>query len=199
MTKLTLSIISKLLFGKLAITLNEIDKISDHITLIIEYINKLRHPFLSFIERLPIPSTLEYKEALRQLDKIIYAKIDLQRQKISYNESKKLNEYKTNDKQLREHNNFQKYQSETDILSILISLTDKKVTDNNEGLLLESKKEQDEQEQGISKMTDRQLRDEVMTIFLAGHETTANALTWTLYLLVILKLNPKFLPKLIFF
>jgi cytochrome P450 len=33
------------------------------------------------------------------------------------------------------------------------------------------------------RMTDRQLRDEVMTLFLAGHETTANALTWTLYLL----------------
>jgi cytochrome P450 len=31
-------------------------------------------------------------------------------------------------------------------------------------------------------MTDRQLRDEVMTIFLAGHETTANALAWTLLL-----------------
>ncbi|MFN7973295.1 MAG: cytochrome P450 [Acidobacteriota bacterium] len=32
-------------------------------------------------------------------------------------------------------------------------------------------------------MSDRQLRDEVMTIFLAGHETTANALAWTIYLL----------------
>jgi cytochrome P450 len=32
-------------------------------------------------------------------------------------------------------------------------------------------------------MSDRQLRDEVLTIFLAGHETTANALTWTWYLL----------------
>ena len=32
-------------------------------------------------------------------------------------------------------------------------------------------------------MTDRQLRDEVMTLFLAGHETTANALSWTFYLL----------------
>ena len=32
-------------------------------------------------------------------------------------------------------------------------------------------------------MTDTQLRDEAMTIFLAGHETTANALTWSLYLL----------------
>ena len=32
-------------------------------------------------------------------------------------------------------------------------------------------------------MTDRQLRDEVMTIFLAGHETTSLALTWVWYLL----------------
>jgi cytochrome P450 len=32
-------------------------------------------------------------------------------------------------------------------------------------------------------MTDLQLRDEMMTIFLAGHETTANALTWTWYLI----------------
>jgi cytochrome P450 len=33
------------------------------------------------------------------------------------------------------------------------------------------------------KMSDQQVRDEVMTIFVAGHETTANALTWTFYLL----------------
>jgi cytochrome P450 len=32
-------------------------------------------------------------------------------------------------------------------------------------------------------MTDRQVRDEVLTLLLAGHETTAIALTWTLYLL----------------
>ena len=32
-------------------------------------------------------------------------------------------------------------------------------------------------------MSDRQLRDEAMTMFLAGHETTATALAWTWYLL----------------
>ncbi|MGE7780490.1 cytochrome P450 [Peribacillus sp. NPDC097264] len=32
-------------------------------------------------------------------------------------------------------------------------------------------------------MSDQQVRDEVMTIFLAGHDTTATALSWTLYLL----------------
>lgn len=31
--------------------------------------------------------------------------------------------------------------------------------------------------------TDEQIRDEVMTLFMAGHETTANLLTWTFYLL----------------
>jgi cytochrome P450 len=32
-------------------------------------------------------------------------------------------------------------------------------------------------------MTDEQVRDEALTIFLAGHETTANALSWSFYLL----------------
>jgi cytochrome P450 len=41
---------------------------------------------------------------------------------------------------------------------------------------------QDEEESGRG-MSDQQVRDEAMTIFLAGHETTANALAWTWYLL----------------
>lgn len=41
---------------------------------------------------------------------------------------------------------------------------------------------QDEEDDGRG-MTDRQVRDEAMTLFLAGHETTANALAWTWYLL----------------
>lgn len=32
-------------------------------------------------------------------------------------------------------------------------------------------------------LTDKQLRDESMTLFLAGHETTASAMSWTIYLL----------------
>jgi cytochrome P450 len=41
---------------------------------------------------------------------------------------------------------------------------------------------QDDEGDG-GRMTDIQLRDEVITIFLAGHETTANTLTWTWHLL----------------
>jgi cytochrome P450 len=49
-----------------------------------------------------------------------------------------------------------------DLLSMLLMARD---TDTGEG------------------MSDRQLRDEVMTLMLAGHETTANSLAWTFYLL----------------
>ena len=45
------------------------------------------------------------------------------------------------------------------------------------GLLLRARDEDG------SRMTDRQLRDEALTLFVAGHETTALALTYALYLL----------------
>jgi cytochrome P450 len=49
-----------------------------------------------------------------------------------------------------------------DLLSVLLAATD---------------------EDSGSGMSDRQLHEEMMTLFLAGHETTAMALTWTWYLL----------------
>ncbi len=36
---------------------------------------------------------------------------------------------------------------------------------------------------GADRMSDKQLRDEVLTLFVAGHETTAVSLCWSLYLL----------------
>jgi len=39
------------------------------------------------------------------------------------------------------------------------------------------------QDEDGSAMSDQQIRDECLTLFLAGHETTANALTWTFFLL----------------
>lgn len=47
------------------------------------------------------------------------------------------------------------------------------------GMLLAAR---DEEDDGAG-MTDEQLRDELLTLFLAGHETTANALAWTWHLL----------------
>jgi cytochrome P450 len=53
-------------------------------------------------------------------------------------------------------------QNRSDLLSLLLSARDEA---NDQGL------------------SDHEVRDEAMTLFLAGHETTANALAWALYLL----------------
>lgn len=52
-----------------------------------------------------------------------------------------------------------------DLLSMLLSARDEEVGD------------------GADRMSNTEVRDEALTILLAGHETTANALTWTWYLL----------------
>lgn len=49
-------------------------------------------------------------------------------------------------------------------------------------MLLDARDEEGESGDGAG-MSDRQVRDEAMTLLLAGHETTANALGWTWYLL----------------
>src|SRR6267378_3048121 len=48
------------------------------------------------------------------------------------------------------------------------------------------------QDEDGSRMTDKQLRDETITLFLAGHETTASTLSWTWWLLaseIVLRLS----------
>jgi cytochrome P450 len=44
-----------------------------------------------------------------------------------------------------------------------------------------------------AKLTEREVRDQLVTLFLAGHETTSHALTWSLYLLA---KHPEILRKL---
>jgi cytochrome P450 len=60
---------------------------------------------------------------------------------------------------------------------------DRRASGRDHGDLLSMLVLAQDSEGGGGSMSDRQLRDEAMTIFLAGHETTANALTWTWYLL----------------
>jgi cytochrome P450 len=66
-----------------------------------------------------------------------------------------------------------------DVVAALITERRKNLADKGDllSMLLSSV---DETGQGMS---DLQIRDEIVTLFLAGHETTANALTWTWYLL----------------
>ncbi|MGH9143604.1 MAG: cytochrome P450 [Vicinamibacterales bacterium] len=61
-------------------------------------------------------------------------------------------------------------------------IADRRASGRDHGDLLSTLLSAQDEDEGGG-MTDQQVRDEAMTIFLAGHETTANALTWTWYLL----------------
>jgi cytochrome P450 len=68
--------------------------------------------------------------------------------------------------------------------AIVYRIIDERRADpRDRGDLLSMLMEAQDSEGDGSSMTDLQLRDELMTLFLAGHETTANLLTWTWYLL----------------
>src|SRR5689334_16969592 len=60
-------------------------------------------------------------------------------------------------------------------------ISERRASRSDEGDLLSMLLEA--QDDDGTQMTDAQLRDEVMTLFLAGHETTALALSWSWYLL----------------
>jgi cytochrome P450 len=61
-------------------------------------------------------------------------------------------------------------------------ITDRRAHGGDRGDLLSMLLHAQDEDDGTG-MTDRQLRDETLTLFLAGHETTANTLAWTWYLL----------------
>jgi len=64
--------------------------------------------------------------------------------------------------QLKEQNIDDEKKKKKDLLGLMLTATD---------------------EGNAVSFTDQELRDEIFTFFLAGHETTAVTLTWTFYLL----------------
>jgi cytochrome P450 len=73
-------------------------------------------------------------------------------------------------------------QSRTYLDRIIYSMIENRRNHSDEhhdllSLLLEAKDEDG------SQMTDKEIRDQLITIYIAGHETTANTLTWTWFLL----------------
>jgi cytochrome P450 len=134
MMRLTLAVVAKTLFD--ANIEGEEDAIGGALTDLIDLFPLLMNPFSLLLLKLPIPSTLRFRAAIRRLDKVIYGIIEERRRSAT---------------------------DRGDLLSMLLLAQD--VEGDGGG------------------MTDVQLRDEAMTIFLAGHETTANALSWTFYLL----------------
>ncbi len=97
--------------------------------------DRMNNAFLLILpESIPFPTNVHMKEAVKEIDSVIYDLIKKRRDSAG---------------------------ERSDLLSLLIASRD---------------------EDGTS-MNEKQIRDEVFTLFFAGHETTALTLTWTLYLL----------------
>jgi cytochrome P450 len=165
MTKLTVSIISNVLFGS-SIGSNTTAGIIQDVSILIGYFNHLRLPFIgNIMEKLPLTSSRKFHAAKRHLDSLIFTIIQEARQRLMQADQRSgnfdrlsLNDFAVNDKN-----------NPRDLLSSL--------------LLLDARRGKIGSDKTTPPMTAQQLKDEIMTLFLAGHETTANALTWTLYLI----------------
>ena len=169
---LALAIVSKIFFN-VSIEESEVKEIDQYVTTIIEHFNRARIPFAGIIEKVPLPSNIRFHQSKRHLDEIIYRIIDSH-----------VNSNSDND-------DYNQPQNGSHLHSDLIRLFLQGQADghisaskNNESLGKRNKKIHN----NIASNNRQQLRDNVMTIFLAGHETVANALTWTFYLL---SQNPK--------
>jgi cytochrome P450 len=132
MMRTTLEIVTKALFGA-EVTAQDTAKVGEALEIMLErFVDRIS--LLRFLQQLPLPKNLRFRNALATLDSIIYRIIEARRR-----------DGVTGD----------------DLLSMLLAAQD------DDG----------------SSMSDRQVRDETVTLFLAGHETTAVSLTWTFLLL----------------
>ena len=141
MSELTLRVVVKTLFGTdLA---DEVRRIGAAFALSNNYITtRANQPprMRKLFHRLPLPYSVRFKHAKRDLDRIIYGLIAERRESS---------------------------QTSDDLLS----------------LLMEVRFEAEDGRASENGLTDEQVRDETVTMFAAGHETTAVTLIWTWYLL----------------
>ena len=131
MMRLTLKIAVRTLFNVEPEGIREISQAADIVVRNMTGARLLLPPVARFV---PLPSMLQFRRAVRQLDRTVYQIIDRRRRNV---------------------------QDSGDLLSMLLDARD---------------------EDGRG-MDDQQTRDEVLTFLLAGHETTALALSWAWHLL----------------
>jgi cytochrome P450 len=153
MNRLTLTIVGETLLG----TDVESDAagVRDALTAVLEAFQITMSPFSAVLERLPLPSVRRYRRAQAELDRIIYRIIE----------------------ERRRHPD-----DRGDLLSMLMLAREDDPAGDPGGTERGTGAPASEAWRGPG-MSDEQVRDEAMTMFLAGHETTANALTWSWHLL----------------
>jgi len=155
MNRLTLAIVARTLFS--ADVSSEADEIGSALTAVLGLFEMVLMPFSEWIEKLPLPSVRRFERARDRLDQTIYGMIAERR---ASGEDK------------------------GDLLSMLLLAQDEEADGKGMSSSEDSMSaSEDSMSASEDSMTDKQVRDEALTLFLAGHETTANALTWTWYLL----------------
>jgi cytochrome P450 len=134
---------------------SEAEQVGKWLTITRNYSKRLQSPIGHVLDKIPIlPAPKGARKAKEELDSLVYGLIsDRRRHQQEEPDNKRFD----------------------DLLSRLLKAQDSNLTGPAS---LNST-----QSSSNDKMSDKQVRDEVMTIFIAGHETTANALTWTFYLL----------------
>ncbi|MDQ3835969.1 MAG: cytochrome P450 [Thermoproteota archaeon] len=155
MMELTLGIICKSVLNYDVET--EAKQVGKALTTTRNYSRRLQSPLGHILDKIPIlPAPKGARKAKEELDSLVYGLISERRAQQQVSDNNK------------------RYD---DLLSKLLAVQDSNlVGPASPGGTQSSPSYND-------KMSDKQARDEVMTIFIAGHETTANALTWTFYLL----------------
>ena len=158
MMHLTLSIICKSVLNY--DVESEAQLVGKALTTVRNYSKRLQSPIGHVLDKIPIlPAPKRAHEAKKELDSLVYGLISDRRQQGESNSDKRYDDLLTKLLEAQDSDASQVRPSNATSTSTAMSIP----TDG--------------------KMTDKQVRDEVMTIFIAGHETTANALTWTFYLL----------------
>jgi cytochrome P450 len=138
MTRLTQEIIARTMFS--ADVGEQVDRLMAAFEFTLQYLNQRMFMPVPYLERLPTPTNIRFRRALRTLDEITYDLIQKRRRLIATDPAA----------------------APPDLLTMLLQARD---ADTGE------------------QMSDKQLRDEVITIFFAGHETTASTLSWAWYVL----------------
>ena len=154
---------------------------------------RLQHPIGHVLDNIPIlPKVAQSRNAAKTLDSIVYKLIDDRKKEVIQDIADTIN----NDDNKSTNNN-------DDLLSKLLliqqSSTQTVSTLEKDQSISNNKNSSSIYNSGnsnnvSSQLPDKQIRDHLITMLIAGHETTANALTWTFYLL---SQNPQIEKKLL--
>lgn len=134
-------------------TLDDVDAMASAVESFMSFLPLAFLPFSQQLQELPLPSMGRLRRGKAHLDQLIYRMIAQRRADP---------------------------RDRGDLLSMLLNATDPET--ESDGAPHTSSTARDHGSTSAS-MSDRQLRDECVTIILAGHETTANALSFALHLL----------------